>query len=249
MSEPQQRLAVLIDADNASPKQVADLFGEVAHFGTAFVRRIYGDWTTDQLKGWKAHLPEYALQPIQQFAHTSRKNSTDSAMIIDAMDLLYTRRFDAFCLVTSDSDFTRLASRIREDGVDVFGFGARKTPAPFRNACTTFVYLDTPATSKSSSAAETAEQRVEKRRKELMKDFHGNTGLIKAIRETIVDVSDDDGWARLGPLGSRVRNAWPDFLPRNYGFSRLSELLETSRLFELRKNKAGIYEVRDKKPK
>ncbi|MBK1828564.1 NYN domain-containing protein [Haloferula rosea] len=248
MSENQQKLAVLIDADNASPKQVADLFGEIAKFGTAFVRRIYGDWTTDQLKGWKKDLPEYAIQPIQQFAHTTRKNSTDSAMIIDAMDLLYTGRFDAFCLVTSDSDFTRLASRIREDGLDVYGFGARKTPAPFRNACTTFVYLDSQNASKSTNKTENPEQRLEKRRTELMKQFNGNAGLIKAIRETIADISDDDGWARLGPLGSKVRNAWPDFLPRNYGFSRLSDLLERSHLFELRKGSSGIFEVRDRKP-
>ena len=236
---PEDHLAVLIDADNAPPSRVDQLFEAIAKYGTPSVRRVYGDWTSTQLKGWKSKLPEYAIQPMQQFAHTSGKNSTDSAMIIDAMDLLYTGKFTGFCLVTSDSDFTRLASRIRENGLDVLGFGQRKTPQPFIRACTEFVYIDDPEDEKPASGRKKTggkQAEASNPQKAGVARFKGSAGLIKSVRTAIAETSDDDeGWAILGPVGSRVKNAHPDFVPGNFGFAKLSSLLEATKLFELSK--------------
>jgi len=215
----QQYLAVLIDADNSQPSIIEALLDEIAQYGVAAVKRIYGDWTQSQLRGWKAHLLEHAIQPIQQFGYTTGKNATDSAMIIDAMDLLYTGKFDGFCLVSSDSDFTRLASRLRESGVSVFGFGERKTPKPFVSACDKFVYTEN-----------LRKDRIAKAQIDVTKEHK----LIDLLRDAVDDAADDSGWANLGMVGQLVANKLPDFDPRSYGFGKLGELIRATEAFEVK---------------
>ena len=234
---PSDRLAVLIDADNAQASVIDALLSEVANFGTATVRRIYGDWTAPNLKKWKDVLHLYAINPIQQFSYTSGKNSTDSAMIIDAMDLLYTGRFDGFCLITSDSDFTRLASRIREQGLTVYGFGEKKTPKPFVAACDRFFYTEV-LSAPTASGTEDAPQAIRKMSGgELKKDRK----LISAIRKSIDAVTGDEGeWASLGGVGSSLSKLMPEFDSRNYGYARLSDLIRAIDLFESRKTEKHV---------
>ncbi|MBD8898081.1 NYN domain-containing protein [Rhodanobacter sp. DHG33] len=226
------KLAVLIDADNARPAIVEGLLAEIAKYGTAHVKRIYGDWTKPDLNGWKDALLRHSIQPIQQFRYTVGKNATDSAMIIDAMDLLYAGRFDGFCIVSSDSDFTRLASRIRESGLTVYGFGERKTPEPFRTACDKFIYTDvlvrvdegeTEAAPKPRSA----------------KELRGDTRLMNLLRNAIEAGSDESGWAGLGPVGSILNKQSPDFDSRNYGYAKLSGLIKGIGLFETEERHIG----------
>ncbi|CAN7170939.1 NYN domain-containing protein [Variovorax paradoxus] len=214
------RLAVLIDADNASSSVVQELLEEVAKYGTATVKRAYGDWTTPNLTGWKAHLHRHAIQPIQQFAYTQGKNSTDSAFIIDAMDLLYAGNVDGFCIVSSDSDFTRLATRMREAGKVVYGLGERKTPEPFIAACDKFVFFE--VLKKPVESAATATQPVldVPDLKEL---------LLHAIRETV----RDNGWTRLATVGSYIGKNHTSFDSRNYGFKKLSELVRKQPYLEV----------------
>jgi hypothetical protein len=209
-------LAVLIDADNANPAIVEGLLAEIAKLGFAGVKRIYGDWTTPRLSQWKTALLEYSIQPIQQFAYTTGKNATDSAMIIDAMDLLYSGTFDGFCLVSSDSDFTRLASRIRESGKIVYGFGEQKTPRPFVTACDRFIYTEVFST---SSAAEGPVKRRSSR--ELRQDKK----LLNLFRSAIDSASDENGWANLGHVANNINKQAPDFDPRNYGYRKLLDLV------------------------
>jgi uncharacterized LabA/DUF88 family protein len=218
-----RRLAVLIDADNVSAAVTSALLAEIANFGTATVRRIYGDWTTPNLQSWKQVLAEHSIVPIQQFRNTTGKNATDSAMIIDAMDLLHTGRFDGFCLVSSDSDFTRLASRIREQGVPVYGFGESKTPRPFITACDRFVFTDVLTGSTSGETTKRAP----------LKNLKGDTALVKLLRKVVDDSADETGWANLGEVGSRITKQEPDFDARNYGFPRLRSLIEKIDLFQL----------------
>ena len=228
------KLAVLIDADNARPAIVEGLMAEVAKYGTAHVKRIYGDWTKPDLNGWKDVLLRYSIQPIQQFRYTVGKNATDSAMIIDAMDLLYSARFDGFCIVSSDSDFTRLASRIRESGQTVYGFGEKKTPEPFRTACDKFIYTEVLAsTSASSSGTETAPKQRS------AKELRGDTHLMNLLRNAIEAASDDSGWASLGAVGSIINKQSPDFDPRNYGYAKLSGLIKGVALFETDERQIG----------
>jgi len=215
----QQHLAVLIDADNSQPAIIEGLLDEIAQYGVASVKRIYGDWTSTQLKGWKAHLLEHGIQPIQQFGYTTGKNATDSAMIIDAMDLLYTGKFEGFCIVSSDSDFTRLASRIRESGVNVYGFGERKTPKPFVSACDKFIYTEN--LRKDRIAKETIDVTKEQK-------------LIALLRDAVDDAADDSGWANLGTIGQLVANKLPDFDPRTYGFKKLGELIRATEAFDFK---------------
>ena len=222
-------LALLIDGDNASPKIVAGLLAEVAKYGVASVRRIYGDWTKPNLGGWKNCLLEHSIQPIQQFAYTTGKNATDGAMIIDAMDLLNTGRFDGFCIVSSDSDFARLAARIREQGVTVYGFGERKTPRPFVTACDKFVYLDVLRADNEADAAPAAKAAAKASAKKTAKDPQ----LLATLRAAITAVSDDEGWADLGGVGSHIAKQLPEFDARNYGFARLSELVEASGIADM----------------
>ncbi len=227
---PTQSLALLIDGDNASPKIISGLLAEIANYGTASVKRVYGDWTRPNLNGWKDCLLEHSLQPVQQFAYTTGKGATDGSMIIDAMDLLYTQRFSGFCLVSSDSDFTRLASRIREQGLLVYGFGERKTPRPFITTCDKFVYFDVlkiiglPAQQASSSPAPT---------KTSGSEAPIDESLISMIIAALAASSDENGWATLAEVGSRVSKQIPEFDSRNYGYTRLSELVEATKRFEL----------------
>lgn len=240
MNNSDTPLAVLIDADNASASIVEGLLAEVARFGVASVKRIYGDWTKPSLNSWKETLLEYSIQPIQQFRYTTGKNATDSAMIIDAMDLLYTGRFSGFCLVSSDSDFTRLAARIREAGIGVYGFGQKKTPRPFVSACDKFIYTEV------FSASATEEKTAPERESE--KQLRGDTALIRLIRTAIDATSEDDDWASLGRVGAHMNKASTDFDPRNYGFSKLSGLMEAIGLFELERRGNQPY-VKDSRKK
>lgn len=228
-SDSSNKLAVLIDADNAQPSIVEDLLAEIAKYGTANVKRIYGDWTSTHLRGWKESLLEYSIQPIQQFGYTKGKNATDSAMIIDAMDLLYTGRFDGFCIVSSDSDFTKLAARIRESGLTVYGFGEKKTPSPFVAACDKFIYTE---------VLRDEEDQTDRSRKsagELKQD----TKLVNLLRNAVEASSDESGWAHLAPVGSYIAKKSSEFDPRNYGYKKLGELVEATRLFKIEERPVG----------
>jgi hypothetical protein len=229
-SNNQKHLAVLIDADNAPAAIVEGLFEEIAKYGVASVKRIYGDWTGPQLGGWKKVLLDHSIQPIQQFAYTKGKNATDSSLIIDAMDLLYTRRFDGFCLVSSDSDFTRLASRLREEGLIVYGFGEEKTPRPFVAACDKFVYIEllredalTPVNEAASSDPATTEDATKSAVMETPKKPKAPVGFITKILD---DIADEDGWAHLGALGANITKLRPEFDPRTHGYKKLSDLIK-----------------------
>ncbi len=232
------RLAVLIDADNAQAAVIEGLLAEVARFGEATVKRIYGDFTSPTSSAWKKVLQKFAIKPVQQFAYTTGKNATDSTLIIDAMDLLYTRKFDGFCLVTSDSDFTGLAMRIREEGLTVFGFGEKKTPEAFRNACHKFVFTEVlrvpsktetapsaPAVTTTPKTAEKAKSpKAAKEKVAFPKQF-----VLDALEQSC----DEAGWAYLGAFGSYLTKLQPDFDSRNFGFRKLSDLVKAKTdLFE-----------------
>lgn len=229
-SGQQKSLAVLIDAENASPAIIEPLFAEIAKYGIASVKRIYGDWTSPQLSSWKKVLLTFAIQPIQQFRYTTGKNATDNAMIIDAMDLLYAARFDGFCIISSDSDFTRLASRMREAGVTVYGFGERKTPDSFVNACDKFTYVEIlrreTGGKEGPASTKTASRPISR---ELVKK---NKKLISWLFEAVDAIADEDGWAHLAHVGSKISNQYPSFDSRNYGYSKLSALIRAINLFE-----------------
>jgi len=223
--EKTEKLAVLIDADNAQPSIIDALLAEIAKYGTASVKRIYGDWTLPQLKGWKEVLLTHSIQPIQQFGYTTGKNATDSAMIIDAMDLLYTGNFDGFCIVSSDSDFTKLAARIRESGLVVYGFGERKTPVPFVSACDKFIYTEVLRAEESEE--ETPIKKLSAA--ELKRDRK----LIRLLRDAADAASDESGWAHLGAMGNIIAKQSPEFDPRNYGYRKLGELVKATGLFDI----------------
>ncbi len=243
--EEKNTLAVLIDADNAQPSIVDGLLAEIANYGTASVKRIYGDWTLPGLKGWKEVLLEHSIQPMQQFAYTKGKNATDSAMIIDAMDLLYTGNFNGFCIVTSDSDFTKLASRIRESGLTVYGFGEKKTPSPFVSACDKFIYTEVLRAKTDDTKAIVKKSSVE---------LKGDAKLVNLLRNAVEASSDDTGWAQLAPVGGNIAKQSPEFDPRNYGYAKLGELVSATKLFDVEARKIGggtskaLY-VRDKRKK
>ena len=219
-----EKLAVLIDADNAQPSIVDGLLSEIAKYGTANVKRIYGDWTQPKLKGWKEVLLQYSIQPIQQFGYTSGKNATDSALIIDAMDLLYTGKFDGFCIVSSDSDFTKLASRIREAGLFVYGFGEGKTPEAFVSACDKFIFTEVLRSSDDIS---------EKIKRKTTNELKSDTKLVSLLRNAVEASSDDSGWAHLASVGSNIAKQAPEFDPRNYGYKKLGELAAATKLFRM----------------
>jgi uncharacterized LabA/DUF88 family protein len=221
------QLAVLIDADNVSPARIAALLAEVATLGRASVKRMYADWTKDTNRGWKDAANEHSIQPVQQFAYTTGKNATDSAMIIDAMDLLYTERFDGFCLVSSDSDFTKLATRLRESGVTVYGFGERRTPQPFVKACDRFLYMDV-----LSAPTDEPEPRSTVRRP-TAKTLRQDSRLLNLLRSAIEAGSDEDGWAHLGQVGAYIAKQEPDFDSRNWKYPKLVDLVTAIGLFEI----------------
>ncbi|MEA2103101.1 MAG: NYN domain-containing protein [Candidatus Cloacimonadota bacterium] len=243
--QEQNMLAVLIDADNAQPSITDGLLSEITKFGVASVKRIYGDWTTPRLNGWKEVLLEHSIQPFQQFGYTVGKNATDSAMIIDAMDLLYTKRFNGFCLVSSDSDFTRLAARIREEGLLVYGFGEQKTPKSFVSACDKFIYTEV------LRSVESVGVTVKKMPSGKLK---GDTKLVTLFRNAIEASSDDSGWAHLGDIGNNIAKQASEFDPRNYGYNKLGELVAATKLFEIDKRDLGeghsnVIYIRDKRKK
>lgn len=223
------RLAVLIDGDNIPSKYINEMMEEITKYGTPTIKRIYGDWTNPYLTKWKNLLLENAISPIQQYAYTIGKNATDSAMIIDAMDILYSEKVDGFCLVSSDSDFTRLATRLREAGMTVIGIGERKTPEPFLAACNRFVYLEilNPDEEKSDSETKQKQSKNNKNIDQL------SSKDIQFIANTLEDIADDDGWAFLGELGSQLLKKRPSFDARNYGFHKLTPLINSIDIFEL----------------
>ena len=242
-NEPTAKLAVLIDADNAQPSLAEGLLAEVAKYGTAHVKRAYGDWTGTHLKGWKEQLLEQSIQPIQQFGYTRGKNATDSAMIIDAMDLLYTGRFDGFCIVSSDSDFTRLAARIRESGLTVYGFGEKKTPDPFVAACDKFIYTEvlahTSQETQEEGGAAPAGKPVVPPKRLAAKELRQDTRLLNLLRNAIDDADDDSDWAALGAVGNILSKRAPNFDSRNYGYAKLSGLITAIGLFEAEERHIG----------
>ena len=234
------RLAVLIDADNAPRSALGDIMAEVAVYGTPTIKRIYGDWTTPNLASWKGPLLENAITPIQQYSYTTGKNATDSAMIIDAMDILYTGQVDGFVLVSSDSDFTRLAVRLREAGKKVYGMGERKTPNPFIVACDKFVYIEVIRAAAEQARAEEEKPKAQKpqKKKEALAqpqeaEHKVPQAVVKLIAESVDTIADEDGYAALGELGNLLVKKQPDFDPRNFGFSKLSKLVKSLSRFEV----------------
>jgi uncharacterized LabA/DUF88 family protein len=238
-----EKLAVLVDADNVPYANVKEMLDEVAKYGNPTIKRIYADWTRPTVSGWKNVLLEHAITPIQQYSYTSGKNSSDSALIIDAMDILYSKKVDGFCIVSSDSDFTRLATRLREAGMLVIGIGERKTPKPFITACNKFIYIEilkkeirtkSPEIQNNPKIAKTDSSSVNQIDDE----------LIDLIRESIDEVSDDGGWAFLGSLGSYILKKKTDFDPRNYGFPKLFPLIKKIGKFDILEKETGENNIR-----
>lgn len=223
------KFAVLIDADNIPYANIKGMMEEIAKYGIPTFKRIYGDWTQPTLKGWKTVLLENAITPVQQYSYTTGKNSTDSAMIIDAMDILYSGKVDGFCLVSSDSDFTRLATRLRETGMHVIGMGEKKTPKPFIAACDKFVYLEI-INSEDEPTENVATQKTKKPKKSI---YQADKKLINFISSSINDVADENGWAFLGEVGTLLLKKQPNFDPRNYGFEKLTPLIASLKKFEI----------------
>lgn len=240
-TENTPRLAVLIDADNAQASITEGLLAEVAKYGTAHVKRAYGDWTATNLRGWKDQLLAQSIQPIQQFAYTTGKNATDAAMVIDAMDLLYSGRFDGFCLVSSDSDFTRLAARLRESSMTVYGFGEHKTPKPFVAACDKFIYVENLrfTDEDDQDAVSGAGSVKQARRLATAAQLKGDAALVSLLRNAVEAASDDDGWAPLAAVGNIITNQRPDFDSRSYGYGKLSDLIKATTLFDIERHSPG----------
>lgn len=230
------QLAVLIDADNIPSRYIKDMMEEVAKYGSPTFKRIYGDWTRPNLAGWKQVLLEYAFTPIQQYSYTTGKNATDSAMIIDAMDILYTGRVTGFCLVSSDSDFTRLAVRLREAGMKVFGLGEKKTPGAFRSACDKFIYIE--ILNAEEHELKPLKGKLSRGRPETVDT--ADKKLVNLLSASISDVADENGWAFLGELGNLLIKKQPDFDPRNYGFKKLLPLIRSLSQYEVDERETGI---------
>lgn len=259
---PDRRIALLIDADNVSHGTIAAILAELAKYGSANIRRAYGDWGSEALRGWKAKLHDFAIRPIQQFSYTSGKNATDIALVIDAMELLYTQKLDAFCIVSSDGDFTPLILQLKANGHDVYGFGERKTPPPFVNACTSFLYLDNAdpvAPEAPGMAADgeppaaidpkgTAKAKGCEGAKSARTPLSHDTKLVTLLRGAVEAAAREDGWAAMSAAGSAARRQAP-IDPRNYGVKNFSGLFEETGLFEIVKTKAGPCYVADKRNK
>ena len=237
------RLAVLIDADNVPYSNVKGVMEEIAKYGTPTFKRIYGDWTRPTVSGWKNVLLENAITPIQQYSYTSGKNSSDSALIIDAMDILYSGKVDGFCIISSDSDFTRLATRLREAGMKVFGIGQKKTPNPFIVACDKFIYMEIiPVFGAEPEESDAPKTKSSPPKPKALVD-KVNKETLKLIAHTINDIADENGWAFLGDVGNLLLKKQPNFDPRNYGFQKLTPLIKSLPQFEIDKretDKAGI---------
>jgi len=237
MAAEEKRIALLIDADNAPAAKIDVILTEVASYGVANVRRAYGDWKSPNLKSWEAVLHDYAIRPMQQFAYSKGKNASDMAMVIDAMDLLYARNLDGFAIVSSDADFTPLVMRLLTEGAKVYGFGEQKTPEPFVNACSKFTYVEALGQSVSvdglpdDSAATPARS---------AKDLRSDTRLVQMLRRAVDAAGGDDGWSRLATIGQQIGNQ-ASFDPRNYGYRKLSDLIEAMGLFEIRRDKLTVW--------
>ncbi|ALN88198.1 hypothetical protein LC55x_4951 [Lysobacter capsici] len=241
LASEEKRIALLIDADNAPAAKIEVILAEVARYGVANVRRAYGDWKSPNLKSWEAVLHEFAIRPIQQFAYSKGKNASDMAMVIDAMDLLYARNLDGFAIVSSDADFTPLVMRLLTDGVKVYGFGEKKTPDPFVNACSKFTYVEGLGQPASEDAPPDEVATTPPRS---AKDLRGDTRLVQMLRRATDSASGDDGWSRLATVGQQVGNQ-ASFDPRNYGYPKLSDLIEAMGLFEIRRDPLNVW-IRDK---
>ena len=229
------RLAVLIDADNVPSRLISGILEEIAKYGVPTFKRIYADWTKPHVTGWKAVLLDHAITPIQQYSYTTGKNSSDSALIIDAMDILYTGRVDGFCVVSSDSDFTRLATRLREAGMKVFGMGEQKTPPAFRSACDKFIYIEI----LEQSEPGVKQIKLSDLRKKDKIISKADKNLVSLIASSINDITDENGWAFLGDLGNLLLKKRPDFDPRNYGFAKLLPLIKSLGNFEIDERESG----------
>ena len=235
------RLAVLIDAENVPYKNIRGILEEVAKYGTPTLKRIYGDWTNSSLSGWKNSLLENAITPIQQYSYTSGKNSSDSALIIDAMDILYSEKVDGFCIVSSDSDFTRLATRLREAGMKVIGIGERKTPSAFIVACDKFIYIEiinAPVKNGSNYSSNHHKEDVIELEPKINSVEIGDD-LINLISVSVNDVADDNGWAFLADVGNLISKKQPDFDSRNYGFSKLTPLVKSLKHFQIEERESS----------
>ena len=270
----ESHIALLIDADNCPAAKIEEILDELAKYGVINIRRAYGNWKSPGLKSWEAVLHEYAIQPMQQFAYTKGKNATDSAMIIDAMDLLYSQNLDGFCLASSDSDFTPLVMRIRANGLKVFGFGEKKTPSPFVNACSKFLYLenlgatdaDTPASeappaavpsaraepdggagrgAAAGDAGKAAESSTRPVARPTPRELRGDARLVNLLRKSVEAAADDEGWAALGEVGQHISKQ-ASFDSRNVGYARLRDLMQDIGLFDVSQRDKAIY-VRDKR--
>lgn len=231
------RLAVLIDADNVPYSSVKEMLEEISKNGTPTIKRIYADWTKPTVAGWKNVLLENAITPIQQYSYTSGKNSSDSALIIDAMDILYSEKVDGFCIVSSDSDFTRLATRLREAGMRVIGIGEKKTPRPFITACDKFVYIEilkanvSPEITKDATSEKTEKNKPSKTKTATETISKVDQQLIQLLTDSVTDLADESGWTYLGDLGNFILKKRPDFDPRNYGFQKLFQLIKSTDRF------------------
>ncbi len=240
------KLAVLIDADNVPYSNVKGMMEEIAKYGTPTTKRIYADWTKPNATGWKAVLLEHAITPIQQYSYTTGKNSSDSALIIDAMDLLYSDKLDGFCIVSSDSDFTRLAIRLRESGMKVIGIGEQKTPKPFISACDRFIFIEVLEGAKKKKSNTSTSETTDKK-KEQKQFLKIDIETIDIIESSIEDLADDEGWAFLGDVGNLIVKKKPEFDPRNFGFQKLTPLMKSlTKLIEIHErdsDKKGIKHV------
>lgn len=266
MSNPlDRRIALLIDAENVSHTKVAAMLAELSKYGTANIRRAYGDWASSGLKGWKTKLHEFAIRPIQQFSYSTGKNATDIALVIDAMELLYTQKLDAFCIASSDADFTPLIMQLKANGHEVYGFGERKTPEPFVNACTTFLFLDSLDDAASSDAGDKSSAKVANASKVKGKRIPKKSAkagaippesfpaplsqdatLVTILRGAVEASAHDDGWAAMSAAGSAVKRQAP-IDPRNYGVKNFPGLFEATGLFEIFKAESGQSYVSDKR--
>lgn len=232
MAEHEKRIALLIDADNAPASKIDVILAEIARHGVANVRRAYGNWKSQHLNGWEKALHAYAIRPIQQFAYSTGKNASDMAMVIDGMDLLYARNLDGFAIVSSDADFTPLVMRLRSDGLSVYGFGEEKTPEPFVKACSTFLYLEKLGAPEARDATASPKARTPR-------ELQGDAALVRTLRNAVDAALGDDGWSHLGAVGSHISNQG-SFDSRNYGYRKLSDLIEASGLFDVQKEGLSI---------
>ena len=237
-----EKLAVLIDADNVPYANVKEMLEEIAKNGTPTIKRIYADWTKPTVSGWKNILLENAITPIQQYSYTTGKNSSDSALIIDAMDILYSGKVDGFCIVSSDSDFTRLATRLREAGMKVIGFGEKKTPQPFIAASNKFIYIEILKAEKTEIVTISKADKKQKVKKEPLNKVNPET--IKLIKQSVNDLADESGWTFLGELGNYILRRRPDFDPRNFGFPKLLPLIKSIPVFEIDVRETGLQNIK-----